>query len=51
MQRTMFKTTKYIHFHNNTDMPILVEGWVDKTYGLSTLHLFSFKTPILLDKK
>ena len=37
MQRTMFKTTKYIHFHNNTDMPILVEGWVDKTYGLSTL--------------
>ena len=29
--------TKYIHFHNDTDLPIVVEGWVSTSYGLSTL--------------
>lgn len=33
----LFKTTKYIHFHNDTDLPIVVEGWVSTSYGLSTL--------------
>jgi len=22
-------TTKYIHFHNNTDLPICIDSWVD----------------------
>ena len=29
--------TKYIHFHNDTDLPIVVDGWVSTSYGLSTL--------------
>jgi hypothetical protein len=29
--------TKYIHFHNDTDLPIAVEGWVSTSYSLSTL--------------
>jgi hypothetical protein len=33
----LFKTTKYIHFHNDTDLPVVVEGWVSTSYGLSTL--------------
>lgn len=31
------KEVEYIYFHNNTDLPINVEGWQGKIYGLSTL--------------
>jgi hypothetical protein len=28
---------QYITFHNNTDLPVIVEGWHSKMPGLSTL--------------
>lgn len=31
----LFKKTKYIHFHNNTDLPIMVDSWVED--GSNTL--------------
>lgn len=31
------KEIDYIYFHNDTHLPVIVEGWHNKMYGLSTL--------------
>jgi hypothetical protein len=28
MSSSLFKTTKYINFHNNSDLPIMIDSWV-----------------------
>lgn len=28
---SLFKTTKYVHFHNNTDLTINISAWVDRS--------------------
>jgi hypothetical protein len=33
------KTTKYINFHNNTDMPIRVSAWVEGSNKLQTVTI------------
>lgn len=33
----MSKTIKYIHFHNDSDLPIIIDSWVD---GSNVLHCF-----------
>jgi len=32
---SLFKTIKYVHFHNNTDLPVNISSWVD---GSNTLQ-------------
>jgi hypothetical protein len=35
----MFKTTKFIHFHNNTDLPVMIDSWVDDSNQLQCLKV------------
>jgi len=35
----MFKTTKFIHFHNDTDLPIMVDTWVDGSNALQYFRI------------
>lgn len=28
MLSSLFKTTKYVNFHNNTELPVMVDSWV-----------------------
>ena len=36
---SLFKTTKYINFHNKTDLPIMVDSWVDGSNSLRCLRV------------
>jgi len=36
----MDKTIKYIHFHNNSDLPVMIDSWVD---GSNKLHYFKIE--------
>ena len=33
------KTIKYIHFHNNTDLPIMINSWVDGSNKLQHIKI------------
>jgi hypothetical protein len=35
----MFKTTKFIQFHNNTDLPVMIDSWVDGSNLLQCLKV------------
>lgn len=35
----MFKTTKYIHFHNDTKLPVMADAWVDGSNTLKCLKV------------
>lgn len=35
----MSNKTKYIHFHNDTDLPIMVDSWVDGSNTLQCLRV------------
>lgn len=35
----MFKITKFINFHNDTDLPIMVDSWVDGSNKLQCLRV------------
>ena len=35
---SLFKTTKYINFHNNTSRDIIIEAWKEITNGLSSFE-------------
>lgn len=35
----LFKTTKYINFHNNSELPIMVDSWVDGSNTLRCLRV------------
>jgi hypothetical protein len=31
MSSSLFKTTKYVNFHNNSDLPIMIDSWVENS--------------------
>jgi hypothetical protein len=31
MSSSLFKTTKYVNFHNSSDLPIMVDAWVNNS--------------------
>ena len=33
------KIVKFIHFHNNTDLPIMIDSWVDNSYAMNSLRV------------
>ena len=33
------RVTKYIHFHNDTDLPVMVDSWVDGSNTLKCLRI------------
>jgi len=36
---SLFKTTKYINFHNNSELPIMVDSWIDGSNSLRYLRV------------
>jgi hypothetical protein len=36
---SLFKTKKYINFHNNTELPIMIDSWVDGSNYLNMLKV------------
>jgi len=36
---SLFKTTKYINFHNNSELPIMVDSWIDGSNSLRCLRV------------
>ena len=39
MSSSLFKTTKYVNFHNNSELPIMIDSWVDKSNSLRCLRV------------
>jgi hypothetical protein len=33
------KVIKFIHFHNNTDLPIIISSWVDNSISINSLRV------------
>ena len=36
---SIFKTTKYINFHNKSELPIMIDSWVDGSNSLRCLRV------------
>lgn len=39
--------TKYINFHNNTDLPVLIDSWVDGSNALKTIRIEPFESRVI----
>jgi hypothetical protein len=39
MSSSLSKTTKYINFHNNTELPVMVDSWIDGSNSLRCLRV------------
>lgn len=39
MSSSFFKTTKYVNFHNNSDLPIMIDSWIDGSNSLRCLRI------------
>ena len=44
---SLFKTTKYINFHNNSNLPIMIDSWVDGSNSLHCLRVGAGESLIL----
>lgn len=39
MSSSLFKTTKYVNFHNNSELPIMIDSWIDGSNSLRCLRV------------
>jgi hypothetical protein len=39
--------TKYIYFHNDTDLPVLIDAWVDGSNTLKTIRIKPFESSVI----
>jgi len=39
MSSSLFKTTKYVNFHNNSELPIMIDSWIDGSNSLKCLRV------------
>ncbi|NDA89751.1 MAG: hypothetical protein EBY20_02415 [Alphaproteobacteria bacterium] len=39
MSSSLFKTTKYVNFHNSSELPIMVDSWIDGSNSLRCLRV------------
>jgi hypothetical protein len=44
---SLFKKTKYINFHNNSELPIMVDSWVDGSNSMLSLRVGPHESLIL----
>jgi hypothetical protein len=37
--QSLFKTTKYVNFHNSSELPIMVDSWIDGSNSFRSLRV------------
>jgi hypothetical protein len=44
---SLFKTTKYVNFKNDTDLPIMIDSWVDGSNSLKCIKILPRETRLI----